>query len=213
MSEEGHRFFSPVEAYIARHVKERIGYVAKDYHNEIAKERAGEIDAGIVDCRRFAVPDGKSVASLPAPLPPSIPLPVLGNPREDTDGWCSFTAPPNPNIEANEVPLPATALCISRSRSTFIKCNVSKLCSLSANIDVVIASHSRQVQRRFGLLDHGSGHPKACLTPTCLGRTTKALAHWCTRRSRRPRSISGKRWRATSTSLVAPHGQKGWQRG
>ena len=79
MSEEGHRFFSPVEAYIARHVKERIGYVAKDYHNEIAKERAGEIDAGIVDCRRFAVPDGKSVASLPAP-PLSILLP-FGQPE------------------------------------------------------------------------------------------------------------------------------------
>jgi len=67
MSEEGHRFFSPVEAYIARHVKERIGYVAKDYHNEIAKERAGEIDAGIVDCRRFAVPDGTKTFRIAGP--------------------------------------------------------------------------------------------------------------------------------------------------
>lgn len=131
MSEEGHRFFSPVEAYIARHVKERIGYVAKDYHNEIAKERAGEIDAGIVDCRRFAVPDGKSVASLP--LPPPLFHFLLGNPREDTDGWCFFTAPPNPNIEANEVPLPLYSLCLSRSRSTFIKFNADN-CALSLQI-------------------------------------------------------------------------------
>lgn len=58
MSEQGHRFFSPVEQYIGRYVKERIAFVAPDYQGGLNDEELGKIEARIVDARRFAVPDG-----------------------------------------------------------------------------------------------------------------------------------------------------------
>ena len=64
MSEAGHRFFSPVEHYVGRYVKERLAYVANDYAEALRFEDAGKIDTGHVDVRRFAVPDQTKTFSL-----------------------------------------------------------------------------------------------------------------------------------------------------
>jgi actin-related protein len=64
MSEAGHRFFSPVEHYVGRYVKERLAYVANDYSEALRFEEMGKIDTGHVDVRRFAVPDQTKTFSL-----------------------------------------------------------------------------------------------------------------------------------------------------
>ncbi|EDQ92194.1 uncharacterized protein MONBRDRAFT_17728 [Monosiga brevicollis MX1] len=64
MSEAGHRFFSPVEHYVGRYVKERLAYVARDYYQSAQDDDKGLIDAGHVDVRRFALPDGTKTFSL-----------------------------------------------------------------------------------------------------------------------------------------------------
>lgn len=58
MAEEGHRFFSSVEHYIGRLVKERVAYVAPDYRESLRLEEQDKIEPAYVDARRFAVPDG-----------------------------------------------------------------------------------------------------------------------------------------------------------
>eukprot|EP00055_Hartaetosiga_balthica_P011850 m.55448 g.55448 ORF g.55448 m.55448 type:complete len:1814 (-) comp7754_c3_seq1:283-5724(-) len=64
MSEEGHRFFSPVESYIGRLVKERVAYVSSNFAQSQDDEEAGLIEESLVDARRFAVPDGTKTFSL-----------------------------------------------------------------------------------------------------------------------------------------------------
>lgn len=64
MSERGHRFFSSVEHYVGRLVKERVAYAALDYRGALREEERGEIEAGHVDARRFAVPDGTKTFEL-----------------------------------------------------------------------------------------------------------------------------------------------------
>eukprot|EP00730_Choanoeca_flexa_P001596 TRINITY_DN10703_c0_g1_i1.p1 TRINITY_DN10703_c0_g1~~TRINITY_DN10703_c0_g1_i1.p1 ORF type:complete len:1108 (+),score=353.02 TRINITY_DN10703_c0_g1_i1:158-3325(+) len=64
MSEAGHRFFSPVEHYVGRYVKERLAYVANDYQEALKFEEEGKIEAGHVDVRRFAMPDQTKTFSL-----------------------------------------------------------------------------------------------------------------------------------------------------
>lgn len=58
MSEHGHRFFSPVEAYISRYVKEKVAFVAPVFEEAVDAEQHGTLEPGVVDARRFHVPDG-----------------------------------------------------------------------------------------------------------------------------------------------------------
>eukprot|EP00039_Didymoeca_costata_P030754 m.31183 g.31183 ORF g.31183 m.31183 type:complete len:2067 (+) comp8290_c0_seq1:104-6304(+) len=67
MSEMGHRFFSPVEHYIARLVKERVAYVAPDYGLAEQADAEGAVEVGVVDCRRFSVPDGTRTFRIAGP--------------------------------------------------------------------------------------------------------------------------------------------------
>jgi actin-related protein len=62
LSETGHRFFSPVEAYIARLVKERVAFVSSSY--EEALQHESELNPSIVDVRRYGVPDGTKTFSV-----------------------------------------------------------------------------------------------------------------------------------------------------
>jgi actin-related protein len=56
LGELGHRFFSPVEGYIARLVKERVAFVASSFEEAIIHER--ELAPSVVDVRRYGIPDG-----------------------------------------------------------------------------------------------------------------------------------------------------------
>lgn len=67
MSEEGHRFFSEVESYIGRLVKERVGFVAPDYREACDAFESGRLKEEVVDCRRFGVPDGTKQFKVKAP--------------------------------------------------------------------------------------------------------------------------------------------------
>ena len=69
MTETGHRFFSHVESYIARLVKERVGFVTPNYAQACVNEERGEIErgVGVVDCRRFNVPDGTKTFKIGGP--------------------------------------------------------------------------------------------------------------------------------------------------
>ena len=67
MTEAGHRFFSPVEAYVGRYVKERLAYVARDFDDALRQEERGLAESGHVDVRRFAVPDESKTFTLAGP--------------------------------------------------------------------------------------------------------------------------------------------------
>eukprot|EP00051_Salpingoeca_urceolata_P022298 m.360087 g.360087 ORF g.360087 m.360087 type:complete len:1857 (-) comp19953_c2_seq10:30-5600(-) len=58
LTEHGHRFFSQVEQYIGRLIKERVCFVAPNFEEACAAEEAGNLEPGVVDARRFIVPDG-----------------------------------------------------------------------------------------------------------------------------------------------------------
>ena len=62
LMESGYRFYSPVEAYVARLVKERTVFITSDYEEALAHEK--ELAASTVDVRRYAIPDGTKVYSV-----------------------------------------------------------------------------------------------------------------------------------------------------
>ncbi len=62
LTESGHRFYSPVEGYIARLVKERVAFVASNFEEALIHER--ELQPSVVDVRRYGIPDGTKAFSL-----------------------------------------------------------------------------------------------------------------------------------------------------